>query len=258
MNFEFDAGKYQKASAHQKEWGEKLINELDLAGDERILDLGCGDGAITEQLAAIAPRGEVVGIDGSQNMIEAARHRQRPNLSFVRMDINSLEFTDEFDLVFSNATLHWIKDHTRLLANIHACLRENGTVRLNFAADGNCSHLIEVLKTAVELAQYSGYFADFDWPWYLPTVTEYEALLRQSPFRDARVWGEPADRYFADADAMVQWIDQPALVPFIKSVGESDKQHFRDFVVEHMIKETLQEDGTCFETFRRVNVLAGK
>ena len=256
MSFEFDAKKYNQASTHQKEWGEKLISELDLAGDERILDLGCGDGAITEQLAAIVPRGKVVGIDGSQNMIEAARKRQGPNLSFVKMDINSLDYRDEFDLVFSNATLHWIKDHTRLLANIHTCLRKNGTVRLNFAADGNCSHLITILRTATEMPQYSGYFVGFDWPWYLPTVTEYEALLKQSPFRDAKVWGETADRYFADSDAMVRWIDQPALVPFIKFVDEADRQHFRDFVVGEMIKETLQADGTCFGTFRRVNVLA--
>ena len=64
MAHEFDGKKYEAASAHQKEWGARLIQELSISGTERILDLGCGDGTLTAQLAALTPRGSVVGIDG--------------------------------------------------------------------------------------------------------------------------------------------------------------------------------------------------
>ena len=110
----------------------------------------------------------------------------------------------------------------------------------------------------MELPQYSKCFSNFDWPWYMPEVTEYKGFLEQFPFRDIKVWGEVADRYFPNSEVMIKWIDQPAIVPFIKSVSQADKPHFRDFVIEKMIEETIQEDGTCFETFRRVNVFARK
>jgi len=77
-------------------------------------------------------------------------------------------------------------------------------------------------------------------------------------FHSAEVWGENADRFFPDAEAITMWIDQPSLVPFIACVAEQDKTSFREFVVRRMIEETKQADGRCFETFRRINLLARK
>ena len=106
MTHEFDGMKYEKASAHQREWGTKLIAELGLRGTESVLDLGCGDGTLTAQLADLVPQGEVVGIDASQGMIDAARPKERGSLRFFLLDINNLNLTARFDIVFSNATLH--------------------------------------------------------------------------------------------------------------------------------------------------------
>jgi trans-aconitate methyltransferase len=108
MTHEFDGEQYAKASAHQKEWGARLIAQLNLQGTERILDLGCGDGALSAQIADLVPEGEVVGIDASRGMIEAARPKARKNLRFVLMDIDELDYVEQFDVVFSNAALHWI------------------------------------------------------------------------------------------------------------------------------------------------------
>jgi trans-aconitate methyltransferase len=115
MTFEFDAQRYQRASAHQQEWGQRLIAELDLQGHERILDVGSGDGSLTHRLAAGVPRGSVLGVDASAQMVAAAQKVQGPNLRFVRTDILDADFLEEFDVVFSSATLHWVKDHVRLL-----------------------------------------------------------------------------------------------------------------------------------------------
>ena len=108
------------------------------------------------------------------------------------------------------------------------------------------------------LSAYRAYFHDFDWPWSMPTIQEYETLLRQSDFSDFKVWQENADRFFPDADAMIRWIDQPSLVPFLECIAESGQQRFRAFVVEQMVAVTRQADGRCFETFRRINVWARK
>ena len=95
MTHEFDGKKYEKASAHQKEWGRKLIAELNLQGTERVLDLGCGDGTLTAQIADLVPAGEVVGIDASRGMIDVARLKARKNLRFLLLDINQLDFCEQ-------------------------------------------------------------------------------------------------------------------------------------------------------------------
>jgi len=98
MTHEFDGKKYEKASAHQKEWGERLIAEVSLRGTESVLDLGCGDGILTAQIADLVQQGVVLGIDASQGMIDAALSKERKNLTFCKMDINELNFVERFDL----------------------------------------------------------------------------------------------------------------------------------------------------------------
>jgi len=259
MAHEFDGKKYETASSHQKEWGAQLIAELALRGNERVLDLGCGDGALTLRLAELLPRGEVVGIDASQGMIDAARPKECDNLHFVLMDIDDLAFGGRFDLIFSNAALHWVKDHGRLLRNAHRALAAGGRLRFNFAGDGNCAHFFKVVREAMALPEFSAAFAGFAWPWSMPAVDEYTALIESSGLFAARVWGENADRHFPNEAAMIQWIDQPSLVPFLPQLtAERDRASFRALVVRRMIEETKEGDGRCFETFRRINVLAIK
>jgi trans-aconitate 2-methyltransferase len=258
MAHEFDGKKYEKASAHQKEWGAKLISELELKGNERVLDLGCGDGINTAIIAELLPNGEVVGIDASKGMINTAKPKEKDNLSFILMDIDKMPFEDEFDVVYSNATLHWVKDHHCLLKNVFKALRGSGILRFNFAADGNCSHFFKVIRDAMEKEEFSRFFSDFSWPWYMPTIDEYTQLVSQSELNAVKVWGENADRYFPDTEAMIGWVDQPSLVPFLACIPESNKTDFREYVIGEMIQETKQADGKCFETFRRINLFARK
>ena len=74
-NFEFDGQKYKNASTHQKEWGTRIISELNLKGTERILDLGCGDGVLTKLLAEKVPEGKVLGVDASIGMLDTAKEK---------------------------------------------------------------------------------------------------------------------------------------------------------------------------------------
>jgi len=235
-----------------------LIAELNLRGDERILDVGGGDGSLTRRLADTVPRGSVLGLDASAGMVEAARKLEQPNLRFMRTDILDADFRDEFDVVFSSATLHWVKDHRRLLDVLHRSLRRGGVVRLSFAGEGNCSRLIAVLRELMEEPAYRAAFDGFEWPWYMPSVESYERLVRESSFSDARVWGEVADRHFPNVEAMVGWIDQPSLVPFRQHLDAATGERFRTEVIARMTQRSREDDGRCFETFRRINVLARK
>lgn len=191
-------------------------------------------------------------------MIDTAKELKGDNLTFQVMDINNFRFNIEFDVIFSNATLHWIKGHEKLLTNCYQVLKPNGLIRWNFAGDGNCSNFYEVIKEMMSDPAYKSSFINFDWPWYMPDVREYESLVKQFNFREVKVWHENADRYFPNADEMTKWIDQPSIVPFLKYVPQKEKREFRDQVVAKMIHKTRQPDGTCFELFRRINVLAIK
>lgn len=98
----------------------------------------------------------------------------------------------------------------------------------------------------------AGHFTGFEWP----TVDGYRALAEQSGWQRLEVRGENLDRKFPDEATMIRWVDQPSLVPFQAHMSAPDWAAFRGFVVRRMIEETRQDDGTCFERFRRVNLSA--
>jgi trans-aconitate methyltransferase len=256
-SYEFDPDEYRLASGHQKEWGNRLIDELRLKGDEVILDLGCGEGTLTAQLAALVPRGGVVGMDSSVQMIQAAKGLETSNLKFLCRDIDDLDFHQGFDIVFSNASLHWVRDHDRLLRNVHEALKEGGRARFNFAGDGNCPNFFAVVGELMSVPRYSRYFREFLWPWYMPTVEEYQEKVGRSGLFDFRVWGEAVDRRFSAAE-LTGWIEQPSLVPLLEQLPSDTKGSFRDEVVAEMLQRTRQDDGRYLETFRRINLLARK
>ena len=143
-----------------------------------------------------------------------------------------------------------------LLTGVFRALKKNGISRLNFGAAGNCVNFIRIVNEAMKLPECAEYFSGFKQPWYFPEIEKYEKLVRQFPFSEVSVWGENADRYFPDADSMIKWLDQPSLVPFLEAIPADKTQGFRGYMVEKMIAATRQEDGRCFETFRRINVWA--
>lgn len=256
--YEFDGEKYKKASKHQKEWGNGLIAQMHLTGGEKILDLGCGDGALTEKLADLVFEGDVLGIDASEGMIQTAKTLERANLKFVRMDINAMDFRDEFHIIYSNAALHWVKDHVSLLKNSLRALKPGGSIYWNFAGNGTCAAFNSVMREMIAEPEYEPYFPNFQWPWVMLTAEQYKRMAQEAGFVQIQITEENKDRYFANADELIQWIDQPSIVPFIQEVPSEKKEAFRRETVEKMVARTRQADGTCFETFRRINICAKK
>jgi trans-aconitate methyltransferase len=254
----FDGGKYEKFSQHQREWGDKLINELKLKGDETILDLGCGNGLTTKALAERVPQGKVVGIDWSPSMLEIAKSHKTENMELMLLDINEMSFDNEFDVVFSNATLHWVLNHKRLMRNIYFALKPGGFMRIQFARDGNCPNFSKIIRETMELPIFKRHFENFTWLWYTPKIEYYERLLSKTKFKGYKTWGENIKYYFPDEISITGWIEQPSIIPFLAVLPEDLKILFRNTVVERIVKETKQSNGTYLEIFRRINAYAKK
>ncbi len=254
----WDGGDYERHSAHQRRWGGDLIAELALRGDERVLDLGCGDGALTRELADRLPCGSVLGIDAAEEMLETARTKCSRNMSVMLLDINAIDFRDEFDVVFSNAALHWTRDHGAVLRNAHQALRPGGILRVQFGGDGNCPNLTRCARRHMTQAPFLEAFARFRWPWFFPTLAEYEVLLSAAAFSEWRAWLERKDQRFPNAESIIGWIDNPCLIPFLGALPPHLRRPFRDAVVADMLDQTRRPDDTYLEPFFRMNVWARK
>lgn len=256
--YEFDGPKYKTASSHQKEWGKSLISKITLQGNESILDLGCGDGHLTEQLALLVPDGKVLGIDASISMLQTAQEINRDNLAFAQMDINDLHFSNAFHMIFSNAALHWVKDHKRLLQNAYAALKTGGILLWEFGSQGNCSNFLTVIQEKITEVNYRAYFEDFEIPWFMPSKDYYEELIAPIGYSDVTITEVNRDRYFPTSEDLIKWIDQPCIVPFIERISDRLKVKYRQEVIDAMLEKAQRPDGTCFETFRRLQVFARK
>lgn len=124
---EWDASAYHRLSEPQVSWGKKVLSGLKLRGDEVLMDAGCGTGRLTAKLLQNLPRGLVVGIDVSENMLAGARDHLRPQFGdrvhFVAADLQQLPFERAFDGIFSTAAFHWVPDHSRLFRSLFQALR---------------------------------------------------------------------------------------------------------------------------------------
>ena len=144
----WDPEVYEKSSSTQKKWAEEVISKIQITGNERILDIGCGDGKITAYIASLVPAGSVVGIDNSAEMISFAQSRfsqaRWPNLSFQYGDASDLRYQNEFDLVVSFACLHWLLDHRPVLEGIRRSLKSDGRLFIQFGGRGNADEILRV------------------------------------------------------------------------------------------------------------------
>lgn len=189
---------------------------------------------------------------GSDFVEEVLREEEKLELKTMEMRKKGWQ---EFDLIFSSSALHWVKDHANLYRHALQALKCGGILYFSFAGAGTCETFITVIKTA--MTDYPQYFKDFEWPWYMPDIQEYERLVRQQIINEVHVWGTNADRTMSETE-LIQWIDQPVIVPFLMPLPSVKRVSFRDQVVETMLLRTRQNEDSHFETFRRINVCGRK
>ena len=183
---EWNASEYYRRSALQKWLADKSLAGLDLRGGERVLDVGCGDGKITAEIAERLPSGAVVGVDPSTAMIEFAREHflaDHMNLSFVVGDATRLTYPDAFDLVVSFNALHWVPDQAAALRCIREALRPTGRALLQLVSRGVRKSLEAVIEETRDDPRWSRYFLGYHRPYLHMPPDEYRLLAESCGLR---------------------------------------------------------------------------
>ena len=190
---EWDAETYHRVAANQEEWGREVLARLDLDGDETVLDAGCGSGRVTLLLAERLPRGRVIGVDGSEAMIEEARSNLadlRDRVELMVADLTELELGEPVDAVFSNATFHWIADHDRLFSRLHDALRPGGTMEAQCGGEGHVTEWTRAVQAMTGDERFAPYFRGMGETWNFASVGDTEARLARAGFEVGRIWLE--------------------------------------------------------------------
>jgi trans-aconitate 2-methyltransferase len=188
---EWNAGEYGRIASLQAAMAAEVLALLDLKGTERVLDLGCGNGKVTTEIARRVRRGSVVGVDSSAEMIAFARNRFPsgvwPNLQFQRGNIRHLAFHEEFDLVVSFNALHWIPEQNEALVSIRSAMKPDAVAQLRLVPKGARRSLENVIEETRLSPRWVRYFAGFHDPYLHLTPEEYAALAEQDGLRVLRV-----------------------------------------------------------------------
>ena len=183
---DWNAPTYDRIADPQATWGRSVLDRLELTGDERVLDAGCGTGRVTELLLQRLPRGRVVALDASPSMLDEAGRRladARDRLDLVRADLaKPLPVTGKVDAILSTATFHWVADHAALFRNLAAVLRPGGQLVAQCGGAGNIASVIAALLTLPPPHdRWPG-------PWNFAAPDETRRHLEAAGFEDIHVW----------------------------------------------------------------------
>jgi len=261
-NYSWNAKEYAKNSSNQFEWAKELIPKLELKGNESLLDIGCGDGKVTQLLSTYLPHGQAVGIDSSEEMIAAARqafpHCHCPNLTFLRMDARELTFREQFDVAFSNAALHWIIDHPAVLAGVHESLDKNGKLLFQMAGKGNAQDVIAVVEELISEEDCQPYFKNFTFPYGFYGPEEYTPWLKEAGFKVKRIELFPKDMKLQGKEGLRGWI-KSVWLPFTERVPTQLRDSFMDEIVErYLAAYPMDNAGIIHVKMTRLEVQATK
>jgi trans-aconitate 2-methyltransferase len=258
--YKWDADDYSKSSPMQKKWGRELLSKLQLRGNERVLDIGCGDGALTAAIAERLPAGSVLGIDSSPEMIEFARRKypphRFPNLAWEIGDASDLRYENEFDVIFSNAALHWVIDHLPVLRGIKRSLKPGGRILVQMGGRGNAAQVVNAFIEVIILKRWRGYFMTLDPSYSFHGPNEYETWLKDVGLTPKRVALVSKDMTHEGRDGLVSWI-RTTWLPFTERVPEELREEFILQIVDRYLeKYPADADGLVHVQAIRLEVEA--
>ncbi|MFL0583971.1 methyltransferase domain-containing protein [Solibacillus silvestris] len=248
---QWNASLYDRKHSFVSKYGNNLVELLNPKEGERILDLGCGTGDIANTLFEYGV--EVVGVDKSENMVKLATSKY-PHIPFTVRDATQLTYQNEFDAVFSNATLHWVHPPNEAVQSIYQSLKHGGRLVAEFGGKGNVKTITSEIIKQIKNAGFEYNAAQF--PWYYPSIAEYSKLMEEAGFNVtfAQLYDRPTP--LDGENGLRNWIDMFGSVLF-DGIPEQSKDDLID-IVEMNLKEVLYYKGTWMADYKRIRVVGTK
>lgn len=187
----WDAESYHRISTPQQAMAREVLDRLPLEGNETVLDAGCGSGIVTAMLLDRLPRGRVVAVDASTDMVAKAREHladRAERVDVVVADLTELEVDEAVDAIVSTATFHWIADHDALFGRLVGCLRPAGRLVAQWGGEGNLDRARGLVAGVAMQDRYLRYLEGWKAPWHYVGAEETEERLVRAGFEDVRCW----------------------------------------------------------------------
>lgn len=185
---DWDAGTYDRISAPQQQWAGEQLDRLELTGAEVVLDAGCGSGKVTAELVRRLPRGRVYGVDAAPSMVRHAQEALGDSATVLCQDLAELSLPEPVDVIFSNATFHWLPDHEKLFAALYANLTPGGRLVAQCGGKGNIDRFRRLSDDVAREAPFAEYFTDWVGPWNYATAEVTAERLTAAGFTDVQTW----------------------------------------------------------------------
>jgi trans-aconitate 2-methyltransferase len=233
----WDGRSYDRISGPMEALGREVLQRLVLAGDETVIDAGCGSGRITQALLGRLPEGRVIAVDSSPSMIAAAAQRlgrdgrQDGRLQLRLADLLELELDERADAVLSTATFHWIADHARLFARLRALLRDGGQLVGQCGGAGNITKLRARVRPVQERDPYAEHFDGWQTPWNYADPDSTRKRLLDAGFAQAGCWLHEAPRR---PEHPREFLSTIVLGPHVQQLPEQLREPFMDEVMAEL------------------------
>ena len=231
-----------------------MLSRLRLRGDEVVLDAGCGTGRLTADLLEALPRGHVVGVDLSQNMLRSAREHLAQfaaRVSLVACDLLHLPFGRAFDGIVSTAAFHWVLDHDRLFVNLRRALVSGGWLEAQCGGGPNLTALRNRANALAATPEFAPFFTDFREPWLYQYAEGAAETLRRAGFVDVETSIEPAPTLLDDAEQYNQFVRNIILRRHLENIPSEDG---RVAFMANLTRQAAEDDPPFALDYWRLNL----
>jgi len=251
---EWNSSVYHRLSGPQVSWGKKVLSRLKLRGDEVVLDAGCGTGRLTADLLAALPRGRVVGVDLSGNMLRDARQHLAqfaPRVTLVSCDLLHLPFVRAFDGIVSTAAFHWVLDHDQLFLNLRRALVPGGWLEAQCGGGPNLVQLRQRIDALAAAPSFAPFFAGFREPWLFQYAQGAAETLRRAGFVDVETSIEPAPTVLDSASQYTEFVRNIIVRRHLENLPT---EALRAQFMARLTEQTAQDDPPFALDYWRLNL----
>ena len=255
---EWNSSVYHRLSGPQVGWGRRVLSRLKLRGDELVLDAGCGTGRLTADLLEALPKGRVIAVDLSANMLTAAREhlvQYGERVHLVSCDLLDLPFESVFDGIVSTAAFHWVRDHDRLFAGLLRALVPGGWLEAQCGGGPNLRRLRERVGALAAMPEFAPFLATFREPWMFQDAESAAATLGRAGFVNVETSIEPAPTVLASAAEYGEFARNIILQRHLERLPSEDH---RTRFMSTLTSEAAEDDPPFSLDYWRLNLRARK